>query len=103
MLVFMLGAIFATLFQPFNAIKSFAQTGCQTFPETGKTVCGRFLEYWQTNGGLAQQGFPISGPFTEVSDLNGKPYIVQYFERSVFELHPENQPPNDILLSQLGT
>jgi branched-chain amino acid transport system substrate-binding protein len=28
---------------------------------------------------------------------------VQYFERAVFELHPENQAPNDVLLSQLGT
>ena len=39
----------------------------------------------------------------ETSDLNGKPYTVQYFERAVFEMHPENQPPNDVLLSQLGT
>jgi hypothetical protein len=52
---------------------------------------------------LAQQGYPISDEFTEVSDLNGQPYTVQYFERAVFEDHPENQPPNDILLSQLGT
>jgi hypothetical protein len=28
---------------------------------------------------------------------------VQYFERAVFEFHPENQPPHDVLLSQLGT
>ncbi len=98
-----LGLVLATLFQPFAALRSFAQTaGCQTFPETGKTVCGRFLEYWQKNGGLAQQGYPMSGPFTEVSELNGQTYTVQYFERSVFELHPENQPPNDVLLSQLG-
>ena len=27
---------------------------------------------------------------------------VQYFERAVFEYHPENQPPYDVLLSQLG-
>jgi hypothetical protein len=27
---------------------------------------------------------------------------VQYFERAVFELHPENQPPYNMLLSQLG-
>ncbi|MFL5735444.1 MAG: alpha/beta fold hydrolase, partial [Chloroflexia bacterium] len=36
-------------------------------------------------------------------DLNGKPYTVQYFERAVFELHPENAAPYDVLLSQLGT
>jgi len=80
-----------------------AQAGCQTFPQTGHTVCGRFLTYWQQHGGLAQQGYPLSEQFTETSDLNGKPYMVQYFERAVFEYHPENQPPNDVLLSQLGT
>ncbi|MGA7733647.1 MAG: hypothetical protein WCD37_20485, partial [Chloroflexia bacterium] len=77
--------------------------GSQLFTETGKRVGGRFLEYWRQNGGLAQQGLPISDEFTEKSDLNGKEYRVQYFERAVFELHPENQPPYDVLLSHLGT
>jgi hypothetical protein len=52
---------------------------------------------------VALQGFPISEEFTEVSPLNGKTYLVQYFERAVMEYHPENQPPYDVLLSQLGT
>lgn len=73
------------------------------FSETGKTIGGEFRHYWETHGGLAQQGYPISEEFTEVSDLNGKLYTVQYFERAVFEYHPENQPPYDVLLSQLGT
>lgn len=30
-------------------------------------------------------------------------YTVQYFERAVFEYHPEKQVPFDVLLSQLGT
>ena len=77
--------------------------GSLLFPETGKRVGGKFLEYWQKNGGLAQQGYPISDEFMEKSDLNGQTYLVQYFERAVFELHPENQPPFDVLLSQLGT
>lgn len=77
--------------------------GSQLFPETGKRVGGKFLDYWKSHGGLAQQGFPISEEFTEVSDLNGKPYTVQYFERAVFEMHPENPAPYDVLLSQLGT
>jgi hypothetical protein len=79
-----------------------SDTNCRTFPETGKTVCGRFLEYWDQNGGLAQQGYPISGEFEERSDIDGKTYVVQYFERAVFEHHPENQPPYDVLLSMLG-
>jgi manganese oxidase len=75
----------------------------RTFPETGKTVSGRFLEYWSANGGLPQQGFPISEEFMEKSDLDGKTYKVQYFERAVFEHHPENPAPYDVLLSQLGS
>ena len=75
----------------------------RTFKETGKTVSGRFLEYWDTHGGLAQQGLPLSGEIQEKSELDGKTYTVQYFERAVFEKHPENQPPYDVLLSQLGT
>ena len=75
----------------------------RTFPETGKTARGIFLSYWDSHGALAQQGYPISEMFTEISGLNGKPYTVQYFERAVFEYHPENQSPYDVLLSQLGT
>jgi hypothetical protein len=77
--------------------------GCRHFPQTGKTVCGKFLAYWDTHGGLAQQGYPISEAFQEVSELDNQPYTVQYFERAVFELHPENAPPYDVLLAQLGT
>ena len=73
------------------------------FPETKHTVSGAFWKYWQGHGGLAQQGYPISEEFSEVSDLDGKPYTVQYFERAVFEKHPENKAPFDVLLSQLGT
>jgi len=79
------------------------QAGSRLFPETGKRVGGVFLDYWNKNGGLAQQGLPISDEFNEVSDLDGKTYKVQYFERAVFESHPENQAPYDVLLSQLGT
>jgi hypothetical protein len=81
---------------------SLAQETSRTFPETGKTVAGKFLEYWDGHGALAQQGYPISEQMQEVSDLNGRTYTVQYFERAVFELHPENQAPNDVELSLLG-
>ncbi|MEO5951463.1 MAG: multicopper oxidase domain-containing protein, partial [Chloroflexia bacterium] len=90
----------------FNVLPAAAGAATETshtFPETGKTVSGRFWEYWQQNGGLAQQGFPLTDEFQEKSDLDGKTYTVQYFERSVFEKHPENPKPYDVLLSQLGT
>lgn len=79
------------------------EEGFILFPETGKRLGGKFLEYWKSHGGVAQQGYPISEEFQEKSDLNGQTYLVQYFERAVFESHPENSPPNDVLLSQLGT
>ncbi|MGA7730003.1 MAG: hypothetical protein WCD37_01895 [Chloroflexia bacterium] len=76
--------------------------GTLFFPETGKRLGGSFLKYWREHGGLIQQGYPISDEFTEINDLDGRPYTVQYFERSVFEWHPENAPPYNVLLSQLG-
>ncbi|MBF6613311.1 MAG: hypothetical protein IVW55_09305 [Chloroflexi bacterium] len=79
-----------------------SEQGSILFPQTGKRVGGSFLQYWQQNGGVAQQGYPISEEFQEKSDLDGKTYTVQYFERAVFEMHPENQPPYNVLLSQLG-
>lgn len=85
-----------------NARIAYTQSNQITFPETGKTLTGGFLAYWQQNGGLAQFGFPISNEISEQSQTDGKIYIVQYLERSVFEYHPENQPPNDILLQLLG-
>ncbi len=73
------------------------------FAQTGKVVGGKFRTYWETHGGLAQQGYPISNEFQEKNDTDDKTYTVQYFERAVFEMHPENAAPNDVLLSQLGT
>lgn len=86
----------------FTSGSGYAQSTSRTFTETGKTVKGQFLTYWNGHGGLAQQGFPISEEMQEVSDTNGKTYAVQYFERAVFEKHPENKAPFDVLLSLLG-
>jgi uncharacterized protein YkwD len=80
--------------------------GCQLFNQTGKRVCGRFLEYWKNNGGLAQQGLPLSEVFMETNQPtpfgDGKAHLVQYFERGRFEYHPENQPPYEVLLGLIG-
>jgi hypothetical protein len=88
---------------PITPYASIPGSDSVAFRQTGHTVTGLFLQYWQTHGGLAQQGYPISDVMREVSDLNGQEYTVQYFERAVFEFHPEYSPPNDVLLSQLGT
>lgn len=80
-----------------------SQQPCSTFQETGKTLCEPFLSYWQRYGGIPIFGYPKSNTFLEVSALDGREYTVQYFERAVFELHPENAPPYNILLAHLGT
>ena len=62
-----------------------------------------FLTYWQRNGGLPVFGFPLTEAFVEISPTNGKPYLVQYFERNRFELHPENAGSKyEVLLGLLG-
>ena len=88
--------------QLFAPSSTLAADDCVVFSQTGKAVCGRFLQYWQQNGGLAQQGLPLSNAFPERSKVDGKIYQVQYFERAVFEAHPENFSPNDVLLTLLG-
>ena len=60
------------------------------FPETGHRVSGKFLQYWQQNGGLAVYGFPITDAQNEVDPETGKTFLTQWFERRRFELHPEN-------------
>jgi hypothetical protein len=75
--------------------------GARYFPETGHNLEDRFLAYWTTYGGLPQFGYPLSEVFVETLE-DGKQYSVQYFERARFEHHPENQPPNDVLLGQFG-
>ena len=71
------------------------------FPETGHWVGGRFFDYWYTQGGLAQFGYPLSAALVERLD-DGNAYTVQYFERARLEYHPENLSPNDLLLGQFG-
>ena len=90
-----------------SASPALAADTCQTFPETGFQVCGRFLDYWNSHGGLTQQGLPISNVFDEQNapppSGDGKIHKVQYFQRARFEQHLENQPPYDVLLGLIGS
>ena len=72
------------------------------FSQTGHTLSDTFKQYWETTGGLSLYGYPISETFMEKNPSDGKTYLVQYFERNRFELHPENQPPYNVLLGLLG-
>lgn len=72
----------------------------RTFPETGQTVGGRLLEYWNGNGGLPVFGLPLEAQ-AERQTPDGK-FQTQLFERNRLELHPENGRPYDVLLGRLG-
>ena len=77
-----------------------AQTNARCFPETDHCISGRFLEYWEQNGGLSVFGYPL-GP-QEEQLIEGQRLRAQWFERTRLELHPENQPPYDVLLGRIG-
>jgi hypothetical protein len=70
------------------------------FEETGYCIDGRIREYWEQNGGLPVFGFPISAQRTFT--IEGQSIEAQWFERNRLELHPENEPPYDVLLGRLG-
>src|SRR4051812_47842272 len=67
------------------------------FNETERCLHGVFLGYWQSHGGLAAFGFPITDELAE----DGR--TVQYTERARFEFHSEfRDTPSEVLLSLLG-
>ncbi|MGH9173851.1 MAG: cellulase family glycosylhydrolase, partial [Vicinamibacterales bacterium] len=67
------------------------------FGETGFWVQGPFREYWETHGGLYIFGYPITSVFLD----NG--LYKQYFERGIFEYHPEHAgAAYEVLLQRLG-
>jgi murein DD-endopeptidase MepM/ murein hydrolase activator NlpD len=49
---------------------------------------------------LALSGLPLTAP--RIERLEGQDYLVQWFERARFELHPENEPSFRVLFGLLG-
>jgi N-acetyl-anhydromuramyl-L-alanine amidase AmpD len=72
------------------------------FPETGYGVGHGFLDYWEQfhhdATSIANFGYPLS----EEQDDPVTGYVIQYFERAIFEFHPENADPYRVLLRRLG-
>jgi hypothetical protein len=66
------------------------------FSQTGQYLGHAFLDYWRHNGAIHVFGYPISSEFTQ----NGM--TVQYFERAIFEWHPNNPAQHRVLLRRLG-
>jgi hypothetical protein len=54
------------------------------FPQTGHTVTGGFNAFWETNGGLAIFGYPITEEYAGFTE-DGAPATMQDFERARFE------------------
>jgi len=77
------------------------------FPETGHALGNGFKAFWETHGGLAIFGHPISEEFGERQGRGpGFDAVldVQYFERARFEYHPEFRgTPYEVELSRLGS
>lgn len=72
------------------------------FRETGQRIAGPFREYWEAHGGLALNGYPLTGEMVEQLE-DGRLYQVQYFERVRLEFHPEiADPAYRVLLGQFG-
>jgi hypothetical protein len=63
-------------------------------------VSDRLLDAKSNVENTALFGQPISD--LQAETIEGKEYQVQWFERARFELHPENQPPYNVLLGLLG-
>jgi hypothetical protein len=78
------------------------QAGCRFFEQTGYNLCGRFLQYWEQNGGLERFGYPITEAKPDSLNPTMGELELQYFERRRMELHPSNQAPYDVLLGLLG-
>lgn len=65
------------------------------FPQTGHSVIATFKTFFDSHGGLAIFGLPLTEMFEEEG------VKVQYFERARFEYHPE-LPAQPVQLTQIG-
>jgi hypothetical protein len=64
------------------------------FPETGHTLSGDFLRYFEAHGGTVRFGLPISEPFL------AEGYLTQDFQSARFFWTPEAESP--VTLEEIG-
>jgi len=87
------------LFLAFTTVPAHGQVGVAVgryFPETGHSVRGGFLAFFETHGGLPIFGYPITDEIVEDG------MTVQYFEKARLEWHSDAPPPHQIQLGRLG-
>jgi hypothetical protein len=70
-------------------------------PQTGHNITGLFALFWESHGDWWAFGYPLTEQFDE-KQANGSTLRVQYFERAIFEYHPEIAAPFQIQLRRLG-
>jgi hypothetical protein len=68
----------------------------RTFAETGQTVSGAFLRFWERGGGLAVLGLPLTPERLE-RGADGVERRVQWFERARLELAPSGEAQGGLL------
>ncbi len=95
-IVLVAGLVALTLLLVLVPFTLYAQETERYFSETGHTVKGEFLAYFNQHGGLRIFGFPITEQFI----MNGR--TVQYFQRARLDLFPENQVSQRVQLGKLG-
>ncbi len=76
--------------------------GGQFFEETNHNIPDIFLNYWRSNGGADQFGYPLTGAIAEPDPATGKTRLVQYFERARFEERPDAGSAGRVGLGRLG-
>lgn len=77
-------AIFLSTFIPHSLL---AQSTELCFAETQQCITGSIKTYWQTNGGLAVFGYPITPQRHEF--VEGRYLLVQWFERDRLEIQTD--------------
>ena len=71
--------------------------GCRYYAESGHQVCHSFLDYYESHGGQAVFGLPI----TELRFENGR--MVQYYQDFRMDWYPEAQNGERIRVAPLGS
>jgi len=69
------------------------------FPDTGHIVSGEFWTYYQS---ISNAAFVFGSPITEQFTDTQSGRLIQYFQRSRFELHLENPAGQQVVLTNLG-
>jgi hypothetical protein len=83
---------------PFGHVKASDWSPPRTvfIPESGQTIDGVFLDYWRSNAGFVNFGYPI----TPEHQFNGR--VVQYFTYARFEYWPDDPDGEIVKLGNIG-